>query len=567
MTINWQLLMPELIIILTFILVAIFDLFNSIQKTVAAWLTIVGCAIALYVSIDMLQVGMEGTEFSNMIQVDKYSLFFNVIFLVSTILVVLISMNYLGRQDRRQGEYYLLILLATLGMMLMASGNELIVVFLGLELMSLSLYVLAGYFQRSMASSEAGMKYLLLGAFASGFFLYGIALIYGGAGTTSIPKIASAITVNARSPLLLSGMFLLVVGFGFKVALVPFHQWAPDVYEGAPTSIAAFISAGPKAAGFAAFLRIFLEALQNIQSEWIVVVTILAALTMTVGNLVAIAQRNIKRMLAYSSIAHAGYVLVGLAAANKDGISSAMFYLLVYCIMNIGAFGAVILARTEDGESLMISDYAGLGFKKPLLALFMTLMLLSLAGFPPTAGFVGKFYIFRSAVESGQIWLVIIGAINTAISAFYYLRVVVAMYMREPEAELDFLAYPRLLIVALTLAAIGVVLIGILPSYFLRAQPKSARSYRDLTMAKLIRGSDWNSMDLASIGITLVLAIGIGSGLGWWIGGKLGNQTIGLIIGFIIGTAAGFIEMFRAVSRWNKRMEHEETVKDSEEDS
>ena len=467
MTINWQLLMPELIIVLTFIIVAIFDLFNSIQKTFTAWLTIVGCAIALYVSVDMLQVGMEGTEFSNMLQVDKYSLFFNVIFLVSTILVVLISMNYLGRTDRRQGEYYLLILLATLGMMLMASGNELIVVFLGLELMSLSLYVLAGYFQRSMASSEAGMKYLLLGAFASGFFLYGIALIYGGAGTTSIPKIATAITENAGSPLLLSGMFLLVVGFGFKVALVPFHQWAPDVYEGAPTSIAAFISAGPKAAGFAAFLRIFLEALQNIQSEWIVVVTILAALTMTVGNLVAIAQRNIKRMLAYSSIAHAGYVLVGLAAANKDGISSAMFYLLVYCIMNIGAFGAVILARTEDGESLMISDYAGLGFKKPLLALFMTLMLLSLAGFPPTAGFVGKFYIFRSAVESGQIWLVIIGAINTAISAFYYLRVVVAMYMREPEAELEFQPYPRLLIVALTLAAIGVVLIGILPSYFL----------------------------------------------------------------------------------------------------
>ena len=467
MTINWQLLMPELIIILTFILVVIFDLFNSLRKTFTAWLTIIGSAIALYVSISMLSLGTEGTEFSNMIQVDKYSLFFNVIFLVSTILVVLISMNYLGRQDRRQGEYYLLILLATLGMMLMASGNELIVVFLGLELMSLSLYVLAGYFRRSMASSEAGMKYLLLGAFASGFFLYGIALIYGGAGTTSIPKIASALTVGSTSPLLLAGMFLLIVGFGFKVALVPFHQWAPDVYEGAPTSIAAFISAGPKAAGFAAFLRIFMDALQNIQSEWIVVVTILAALTMTIGNLAAIAQRNIKRMLAYSSIAHAGYVLVGLAAANKDGISSAMFYLFVYCIMNIGAFGAVILARTEDGESLMISDYAGLGFKKPLLALFMTLMLLSLAGFPPTAGFVGKFYIFRSAIEAGQIWLVIIGAINTAISAFYYLRVVVAMYMREPEAELDFLAYPRILIIALTLAAIGVVLIGILPSYFL----------------------------------------------------------------------------------------------------
>ena len=467
MTINWQLLMPELIIILTFIIVTIFDLFDSLQKTFTALVTIVGCAIALYVSIDMLNLGTEGTEFSNMIQVDKYSLFFNVIFLVSTILIVLISMNYLGSKDRRQGEYYLLILLATLGMMLMATGNELIVIFLGLELMSLSLYVLAGYFRRSMVSSEAGMKYLLLGAFASGFFLYGIALIYGGAGTTSIPQIASALTADAKSPLLLAGMFLLVVGFGFKVALVPFHQWAPDVYEGAPTSIAAFISAGPKAAGFAAFLRIFMEALQNLQSEWIVTITILAALTMSVGNLVAIAQRNIKRMLAYSSIAHAGYVLVGLAAANKDGISSAMFYLLVYCVMNIGAFGVVILARTEDSESLMISDYAGLGFKKPLLALFMTVMLLSLAGFPPTAGFVGKFYIFRSAVEAGQIWLVIIGAINTAISAFYYLRVVVAMYMREPEAELDFLAYPRLLIIALTLAAIGVVLIGILPSYFL----------------------------------------------------------------------------------------------------
>lgn len=467
MTIDWQLLMPEILIVCTFLFVLIFDLFDSLQKTFIALFTIVGCAIALYVSTHMLRVGAEGTEFNSMIRVDKYSLFFNVIFLISTILIVLISMSYLGREDKRQGEYYLLILLSTLGMMLMASGNELIVVFLGLELMSLSLYVLAGYFRRSTASSEAAMKYLLLGAFASGFFLYGIALIYGGAGTTSIPEIASALTADAKSPLLLAGMFLLIVGFGFKVALVPFHQWAPDVYEGAPTSIAAFISAGPKAAGFAAFLRIFMEALQNLQSEWIVAVTILAALTMTVGNLVAIAQRNIKRMLAYSSIAHAGYVLVALAAANKDGISSAMFYLLVYCVMNIGAFGAMILARTEDGESLMISDYAGLGFKKPLLALFMTVMLLSLAGFPPTAGFVGKFYVFRSAVEAGQIWLVIIGAINTAISAFYYLRVVVTMYMREPEEELDFLAYPRLLILALTLAAIGVVLIGVLPSYFL----------------------------------------------------------------------------------------------------
>lgn len=465
--INWQLLMPELIIALTLLIVLVFDLFDSISKTVLGWMTIVGAGIALWVSIQMHQAGTVGTQFSEMFKVDNFSLFFNIIFLVSTILVALISISYLGGRDRQQGPYYLLILLATLGMMLMAAGNELIIIFLGLELMSLSLYVLASYFRESPASSEAGMKYLLLGAFASAFFLYGIALIYGGAGTTSVPAIAEAIAAPNKSPLLLAGMFLLIVGFGFKVAIVPFHQWAPDVYEGAPTTIAAFISAGPKAAGFAAFLRIFMEALPNLQVEWSGVIILLAMLTMTVGNVIAIAQTNIKRMLAYSSIAHAGYILIGLAAANSEGISSAMLYLLVYCVMNIGAFGAVILAKTADGESLMISDYAGLGLRKPLLAMFMTVMLLSLAGFPPTAGFVGKFYIFKSAVQSGHIWLVIIGAINTAISAFYYLRVVVTMYMREPEEELEFSPYSSTLVIGLIIAAVGVLLIGILPSLML----------------------------------------------------------------------------------------------------
>ncbi len=471
--INWQLLMPELVIALTLIIVLIFDMFDSISKTILGWLTIVGAGIALWVSIQMQQAGTVGTQFNDMFKVDSFSLFFNIIFLISTILVALISLSYLGKDDRKQGPYYLLILLATLGMMLMAAGNELIVVFLGLELMSLSLYVLAGYFRDNPVSSEAGMKYLLLGAFASAFFLYGIALIYGGAGTTSIPGIASNLTAESQSPLLLGGMFLLIVGFGFKVAIVPFHQWAPDVYEGAPTTIAAFISAGPKAAGFAAFLRIFMEALPAMQSQWGDVIILLAMLTMTVGNVIAIAQTNIKRMLAYSSIAHAGYVLIGLAAANNEGISSVMLYLLVYCVMNIGAFGAVILAKTTDGECLTISDYAGLGFRKPLLGLFMTLMLLSLAGFPPTAGFVGKFYIFKSAVQAGHTWLVIIGAINTAISAFYYLRVVVTMYMREPEEELEFSPYPSTLVVGLILAVIGVLFIGILPSLLLNSVQNS----------------------------------------------------------------------------------------------
>ena len=477
--IDWQLLMPELVIISTLFLVLIFDLFDAISKQVLGWVTLLGAGIALWVSVTMRMEATYGTVFGGMFSVNGFSLFFNIIFLVSTILVTLISLQYLrgngvdGGRERSQGPYYLLILLATLGMMLMAAGNELIVVFLGLELMSLSLYVLAGYFRERSVSSEAGMKYLLLGAFASAFFLYGIALLYGGTGTTSLPEIATAVASGSPSPLLLAGMFLLIVGFGFKVAIVPFHQWAPDVYDGAPTTIAAFISAGPKAAGFAAFLRIFTETLQNLHTEWSGVVILLAILTMTGGNILAIAQTNIKRMLAYSSIAHAGYVLIGVAAANREGISSAMLYLLVYCIMNIGAFAAVILAQTSTGERLAISEYAGLGFRKPLLALFLTVMLLSLAGFPPTAGFVGKFYVFKSAVQAGHFWLVAIGAVNTAISAFYYLRVVVTMYMREPAGEVDVSPYPRTLVVGLVLAAIGVLLIGILPSLVLNSAQNS----------------------------------------------------------------------------------------------
>ncbi len=472
--IDWSMLMPQLLIVSTLLIVLVFDMFDSISKKVLGWMTIVGAGIALWVSIQqILQEGTDVTLFNQMFKVDSFSLFFNIIFLVSTILVALLSINYLGKDDRKQGPYYLLILLATLGMMLMAAGNELIVVFLGLELMSLSLYVLAGYFRSNPVSSEAGMKYLLLGAFASAFFLYGIALIYGATGTTSIPAIAAQLTAESQSFMLLAGMFLLIVGFGFKVAIVPFHQWAPDVYEGAPTTIAAFISAGPKAAGFAAFLRIFMEALPAIQTEWSGVIILLAMLTMTIGNIIAIAQTNIKRMLAYSSIAHAGYVLIGLAAVSEEGTASAMLYLLVYCVMNIGAFGAVILAKTADGENLTISDYAGLGFRKPLLGLFMTLMLLSLAGFPPTAGFVGKFYIFKAAIGSELYLLVIVGAINTAISAFYYLRVVVTMYMREPEEELELSPYPSTLVAGLILAAIGVLLIGVLPSFTLELAQNS----------------------------------------------------------------------------------------------
>ena len=466
MEINWQLLMPYLVIIVTFILVLIYDMIDSLSKRGLAWLTILGSLVASIVSVNMLTAGLVSTtEFSGMLRIDQYSLFFNLIFFVSLILVSLISLSYLGRQDLRQGQYYLLMLLSTLGMMLMAGANDLVMVFLGLELMSLPLYVLAGYFRTNSYSSEAGMKYLLLGAFSSCFFLYGIALIYGGTGTTDLAKIASGQFSN--NMLVIVGMFLLIVGFGFKVGLVPFHQWAPDVYDGSPTSVTAFIAAGPKAAGFSAFFRVFIESFGSLENDWILAITILAALTMTVGNLAAVAQRNIKRMLAYSSIAHAGYVLVALAAGSQNGVSSATFYLLVYCIMHVGAFGAIILTKTDDGDTFEIADYAGLGFQKPVLAIFLSVMMFSLAGFPPTAGFISKFYVFRSAVESGRIWLVVIAAINTAISAYYYLRVVVTLYMKERRVELKVLPYSGYLIVALILATAGVLLLGILPSQIL----------------------------------------------------------------------------------------------------
>ena len=475
MEINWQLLMPYLVIIVTFIVVLIYDMIDSLSKWGLAWLTILGSLVASVVSVNMLTTGLVSTtEFSGMIRIDQYSVFFNLIFFVSLILVSLISISYLGSQDPRQGQYYLLMLLSTFGMMLMAGANDLVMVFLGLELMSLPLYVLAGYFRTNSYSSEAGMKYLLLGAFSSCFFLYGIALIYGGTGTTELTKIASGQLTN--NMLVVVGMFLLIVGFGFKVGLVPFHQWAPDVYDGAPTSVAAFIATGPKAAGFAAFFRVFIESFSGLENEWTIAITILAVLTMTVGNLAAIAQRNIKRMLAYSSIAHAGYVLVALAAGSQDGTSSAMFYLLVYCIMNVGAFGAIILARTDDGDTVEIADYAGLGFRNPVLAIFMSVMMFSLAGFPPTAGFVSKFYVFRSAVESGFTWLVIIAAINTAVSAYYYLRVVVTLYMKERRVELKVLPYPGHLVIALIVATAGVLLVGVLPSQILNPVQEAIKS-------------------------------------------------------------------------------------------
>jgi NADH-quinone oxidoreductase subunit N len=354
--------------------------------------------------------------FGGMLIHDGFTVFFTLLFLGVTAVAVLLSWDYVKRMRINQSEYYALLLASTLGMIIMSASNDLITIFLGLELMSLALYVLVGFQRNRLDSNEASMKYFLLGAFASGFLLYGIALLYGATGTTHLGRMAAFLAGSPLldNPLLVAGSLLLLVGFAFKVAAVPFHMWTPDAYEGAPTTVTGYMSVGAKAAGFAALLRVVLLALADLQTDWRPILTWLAILTMTVGNVTALLQNNLKRMLAYSSIAHAGYVLVALVAGGQDGASAALFYLAVYSLMNLGAFGVLALMGRGADERVLISD---------------------LGGIPPTAGFMGKLYVFSVAVKANLIPLVVVGVINSVVSVFYYLRVTVAMYMQEPRGE------------------------------------------------------------------------------------------------------------------------------------
>jgi len=413
-----------------------------------------------------------------MLFLDEFSLFFNVIFLAGTGLCVLISVGYLRREGASRGEYYLLMLAATIGMMLMAAGADLVVIFLGLELLSISLYVLAGFLRDRRSSNEAALKYLLLGAFATGFLLYGISLVYGATGTTSLRGIELVVSRGQYSGrlMLLTGGLLMLVGLAFKVAAVPFHMWAPDVYEGAPTSVTAFMSAGPKAAAFAALLRVLMFSLGGLRGEWVGALWVLSALTMTVGNLGALTQRSTKRMLAYSSVAHAGYVLVALSAASERATAAALFYLLTYAIMSIGAFCVVVLAARRGEENLDVSSLAGLGFRQPGLALAMTVFMVSLAGLPPTGGFFGKFGIFSAAVESGLVGLVVIGVLNSLVSVYFYLGVVVSMYMQRSEVKVQKSATPLLAGAAVVVASLATLYLGLLPSTVLGLAEGAAAS-------------------------------------------------------------------------------------------
>ncbi len=473
--IDLYLIIPEITITVFGFLVLLVDVFSpkGEKKGYLGILSLIGILIAFIFTLT--QMGSAKSGFEGMFISDGYALFFKITFLIIAFLTILISMGYTQREGIEFGEYYALILFATLGMMLMAAGTHLITIFLGLETMSISIYILAGMMREDRRSVEAALKYFLLGAFATGFLLYGIALIYGATGSLYLKDVASYIASKnlLRSPMLLMSLVFLTIGFGFKIASVPFHMWTPDVYEGAPTSITAFMATGVKAAGFSALVRVFFSALPGFRPDWTSIMWLIAVATMTVGNIVAISQTNIKRMLAYSSIAHAGYILVAFVSGNELGTSGILFYLMAYAFMNLGAFTVVILLGKKGEENTLISDYSGIGFKYPLLAASMTIFLFSMAGIPPLSGFMAKFYVFSAAVKSKFYWLAILGVLNSAVSVYYYLRVTVVMYFKESEREITGLQFSPASVIALILAVIGTLYMGIFPANVLSFAQRS----------------------------------------------------------------------------------------------
>jgi NADH-quinone oxidoreductase subunit N len=456
-------LVPEVVVLTFALVILMLDLLVR-RKEILGYVTLAGALLAVYFVVRPLCA--DGQYFSAMITVDRFVAFFDVLFLAALVVTVFISMHYLDTQRWVHGEYYALLLLATLGMMLLAKAADLVMVFLGIETLSLAVYILAGYLRQEKKSNEAALKYVLLGAFSTAFLLYGIALIYGSTGSTNLLAIAQVIAQEniLADPLLLLAMALIMVGFAFKVSLVPFHMWTPDVYEGAPTPITAFMAVGVKAAALAAFLHVFLLAFPDLHPHWGKLLWGVAVLTMTVGNLIAISQTNIKRMLAYSSIAHAGYILIGMIAGGETGVSSVLYYLVVYMFMNMGAFAVVTAYGSQGDENLEIKDYAGMGWRQPWLAFAMLVFLFSLAGIPPMAGFMGKLYIFSAAIKSGYVWLTIIGVINSVISAFYYLRVIETMYLKPAERTVIPMTARPALIVALIVTVFFTLQIGLFPA-------------------------------------------------------------------------------------------------------
>ncbi len=455
--------LPQVIVVVAALVMLVLDVVVPHERTeILAGVTL--ASLGASAAAAWYLWGATGTAYGGMMATDNLTLYFSLLLLGGAALTVLLSWGYLKREGISYGEFYTLILLAVAGMMLLAASADLLMVFLALETLSLALYILVGFARERQASEEAALKYFLLGAFASAFLLYGIALIYGATGTTRLADLAAGAGASLLgNPMLLAGVVMVTVGLGFKLALVPFQMWTPDVYQGAPTPVTAFMSVATKAAAFAALLRLLLYALPSLNADWAPVLAILAVLTMTAGNLAAIVQRNIKRMLAYSSIAHAGYILIAVIAGGELGQASLLFYLTAYTFMNIGAF-AVVEALERHEEGLELSDYSGLAARSPLLAAAMALFMFSLAGFPPTAGFFAKFYVFNAAVQAGYVWLAIVGVLNSLLGVVYYVGVVVNMYMREPGKAAVTINVSTALALALVIAAVGTLALGLVPS-------------------------------------------------------------------------------------------------------
>ena len=468
-------ILPELLIMGIACLVLVLDpIMPAAKKDLLAWMSLAVLGVCALVT--MADFGETTVAFGGLVVMDSYAAFWKMLLYLVSGMTILFSMSYLKEERIDLAEYYAFVLLALVGMMVMVSGADLLTIYLGIELMSITLYIMAGFKRFEARSIEASAKYFVLGAFSSGILLYGISLLFGVTGSTRLSEISAVVNGPAlNDPLMLLALMLIIVGFGFKVAAVPFHMWTPDVYEGAPTSVTAFMAVASKAASFAAFLRVLLEAFGGVKPNWNVLLLAVCLITMALGNLVAIVQTNVKRMLAYSSIAHAGYALVGVVVAgwigveadiSSRGVSSLMLYLAIYSFMTIGAFAMVAILRKGGLEGEEIEDFTGLAKRHKGGAFLMLVFMISLAGIPPTAGFIGKFYLFMAAVNAGLAWLAIFGLVFAAISAFYYLRIVMVMYMREPSPEQEKntrLALSPQVSVVLACAVAGVVLLGIFP--------------------------------------------------------------------------------------------------------
>ena len=467
-------ILPELVLSLFGMLIMVLDpLIDEYKAAKTLGLVALAGSLASLGAV-YFQAQSPGEAFSHMVRVDNFSIFFHVVILAIVLLSILSSFEYMDVQRIRAGEYYGLILMGAAGMCLMTSAVELVLIFIGLEISSISTYILAGFLRRDPRSAEASLKYFLLGSFATAFFLYGVALIFGATGSTTFAEISSALRIGYVPTLAFVAAGMIFVGLGFKVAAAPFHVWTPDVYEGAPSPVVGLMSTAPKAATFAVLLRIVFEA-QLPGTFWLI--WFAAVLSMTLGNLGALKQTNIKRMLAYSSIAHAGYLLVAFASLPASGIPSAMFYTAAYAAMNVGAFALISHIGNTGERYVSLDDYAGLGRRQPFMALILTIFLLSLIGIPATGGFFAKFYVFSAALQANLVGLTILGVINSAIAAFYYLRVIVIMYMQEPQGEaVPITPLPAAVQLVLALSALITLYLGILPGAVLAYAQDSVRN-------------------------------------------------------------------------------------------